>query len=140
MFDSGAMPALDRLLQFTESRQRLLADNVANLSTPHFRPHDVSPESFHRALGEAIDRRRAGDRPLHGDLELRNTREMQFQPPGIDLDARPSDRNVLFHDRNNRDVERIMQDMAENNLTHNAAVQLLRSEYSLLEAAIRERP
>ena len=45
----------------------------------------------------------------------------------------------MFHDRNNRDLERIMQNLAENTLTHNAAIEMLRHEFELLRTAIRER-
>ena len=36
MFDSGALPALERLAQFTEARHRVLTNNIANLSNPYY--------------------------------------------------------------------------------------------------------
>lgn len=140
LFNHGSMPALERLLQFTEQRHQVLADNIANLSTPFFRPRDLDPAAFQRALGEAIDRRRSGATPLDGDLRVGDTRQLRFGPDRIEASPQFTDENILFHDRNNRDLERIMQDLAENTLAHSAGIEMLKNQFNLLEAAIRERP
>jgi flagellar basal body rod protein FlgB len=46
---------------------------------------------------------------------------------------------VLFHDRNNRDLERLMQGLAENTTTYRVAADLLRSRYDVLRTAISQR-
>jgi flagellar basal body rod protein FlgB len=48
-------------------------------------------------------------------------------------------RGILFHDGNNRSMEQLMADQAKNAMMHNLAVELLRKQYSSLEAALRER-
>ena len=137
--NSGAMPALERLLQFTQARQTVMADNIANLSTPYFKPRDLSPESFQKALGEAIDRRRNRPNPVAGPMEMRDTRQLDFSRDGVTVKAQPLNENILFHDENNRDLDRMMQRLAENTMVHNTAIELMRSELALLETAIRER-
>lgn len=139
LFEHGAMPAMQRLVQFTGQRHKVLAHNIANLSTPNFRPADLDADKFQRELGRAIDQRRQQARPLDGPLPLRDTRELTFHKDRIEANPAASDQNVLFHDRNNRDLERIMQDLAENTLAHNTGVELLRNQFNLLETAIRER-
>jgi len=139
MFDSGALPALQRLMQFTEARQQLLSHNIANVSTPNFRPADVRPADFQAALGEAIDRRRDSGRAFHGPLEMRDQRGMEFDRGGTTLRPEPLGRGILFHDRNDRDLERLMQDLAENTMAHEGAVQMLNQQYRVMETAIRER-
>jgi flagellar basal body rod protein FlgB len=47
--------------------------------------------------------------------------------------------NLLFHDRNDRNLERIMQDVSENLLAFQAATQLLRNRFRMIEMAISER-
>ena len=140
LFHNGALPVLDRLAQFTEARQSILAHNIANLSTPHFRPTDLDTEAFQGELGRALDRRRARDLPRDDALRLRSTREITFRRDRLDAHPSPTDEQVMFHDRNNRDLERIMQDVAENQLTHAAAVRLLKNQFDMLEHAIREQP
>ncbi|QDU72190.1 flagellar basal body rod protein FlgB [Mucisphaera calidilacus] len=140
VFDHGAMPALERMLTFTSARQKALSHNIANLSTPNFRPVDLDPELFQHQLGDAIDRRRQSRRPVDGDLQLRNTRQVQESDGTLAFTPQKGGEGILYHDRNNRDLERTMQSLAENTLVHNTAIDLLRSEFELLRSAIRERP
>jgi len=47
------MPVFSMLrtrLQWHQERQRVLAENVANANTPHFRPHDLAPPDFGRPV------------------------------------------------------------------------------------------
>ena len=139
VFNHGSMQVLERLVQFTGVRHGLIAHNIANLSTPNFRPRDLSVGKFQRQLGEAVDRRRRTATPVDGELRLRDSTQLRFEADGIEVQPEYLDENILFHDRNNRDLERMMQDLAENTLTHNTGLQLLKSEFDLLKMAIRER-
>ena len=138
LFDSGAMPVLERMAQFTQQRHRALAHNIANLSTPYFKPVDLDTGAFQQALGDAIDQRRArvgGD----GALPLTDTRELTFGADRLQTRPQRTNEGVLFHDENNRDLERIMQHLAENSLVHNTAIELIRNQFDMLRTAIRER-
>lgn len=139
MFNNGAVPALERLVQFTGERHGVLADSIANLSTPNYRPRDLEPAEFQASLRDAIERRRASNRPMHGELEMRDTRRLRFHEGGIEARPEPMDRNVMFHDRNNRSLEHLMQGLAENTLMHDAGITLLKNEFDMLKLAIRER-
>ncbi len=139
LFDNGSMPVLERMAQFTEARQKLLAHNVANLSTPYFKPVDVDPKGFQDELGRAIERRRRTARPTAGELRIRDTRLVDFERDGLRLRPDASNRNILFHDQNNRDLEREMQSLAENTMAFQVANDFLRSRYGILETAIRGR-
>lgn len=134
------MPALERLVQFTERRHRVLTNNIANLSNPYFKPSDLDPRSFQQALSQAIDARRASPTPTAGPLPLRDTQQLSFRSDGMDAQAADLNETILFHDQSNIDLERTMQRLAENTLTHNAAIELMRSEFRMIESAIRERP
>jgi flagellar basal-body rod protein FlgB len=136
--NSESVPVLERLLQFTEQRHRLIANNVANISTPGFRPTDVSPEEFQKQLGEAVEERRASG-SKDGDLHLENSSQIEFTRHGVKLNAQPSGENILFHDGNDRNVERVMQSLVENTYTFRTATQLLKNQFELLTTAIRER-
>lgn len=138
MFNSGAMPALERLVQFTGQRHRVLTNNIANLSTPYFKPADLDPRKFQSALADAMDRRRLSGNP-GGSLEPSDTDDVTFLPDRIEATPRPANDGVLFHDQNNRDLERTMQKLAENTLAHNAGLELMRNQFEMLRLAIRER-
>jgi flagellar basal-body rod protein FlgB len=130
----GSTPVLERLVQFTSQRHGLLLHNIANISTPNFRPVDVRPETFQQALADAVDARRRGTtrqlRPSDND-------QIRFTATSLELTPEPLNDNLLFHDRNNRSLEHLMQSLAENTMTHNAAVQLLAGKFKGIENAIR---
>ena len=140
MFEYGALPALERLVQFTGVRHKVLTDDIANISTPYFKPRDLDPEAFQTSLRRAIDSRRgSGINPVAGELQVDDTRQLRFQLGRID--ARPEETNtgILFHDQNNRDLERLMQHLAENTITHGAGIDLIRNELGMLRVAISGR-
>jgi flagellar basal-body rod protein FlgB len=139
LFDTGAMPALERMIQFTGVRHRQIVHNIANLSTPMFRPRGLDPDSFQQALGEAIDRRRKAGGPLNGKLPMRDTRQLKFRPGRVEPRSHALDQNITFHDRNNRSLEHLMKDLATNTSAHNRSVRLIRNQFDMLETAIRER-
>lgn len=140
MFDYGSLPALERLVQFTGARHKVLVNNIANLSTPYFKPTDLSPQSFQQALRDAMDQRRqnAAD-PVGGPLRISDTRELSFHKDGIEARPAATNQGILFHDQNNRDLERTMQHLAENTMTHNAAIDMFRAKMGLLRIAISGR-
>jgi len=139
--DSDGIPVLERLVQFAGARHRLLAHDIANVDTPDFRPVDVDPRAFQEQLGEAVDerRRRQGPGAVSGPIDPESTREIAFERNGIRLEPAPAGDNILFHDRNDRDPERLVQSLVENFMAFRAASDLLRNRFAALRMAIRER-
>jgi flagellar basal-body rod protein FlgB len=131
----GSLPVLERVLQFAGARHRLIVGNIANLDTPGYRPVDVSVRGFQEQLGAAIDRARAGG----GRARPEDSAEVEFQRGGLTLHPQPLGENILFHDRNDRDLDRTMQDLVENFMTFRAAAELVRGYFNTLNSAIAER-
>jgi flagellar basal-body rod protein FlgB len=139
--NAGSLPVLSRMLQFAAQRQKLLANNIANMETPDYRPMDVSVRDFQKSLAQAVEARRQATGGMQGDLPEQESREVTVTPAGqLTLNPRTPSGNILYHDRNNRDVERMMQDLAENGMMYKATVDLMRRENDLLRAAIAQRP
>jgi flagellar basal-body rod protein FlgB len=138
--NSGAIPSLEMSLRFAGARQRLIAHNIANVSTPDFRPMDVDPAHFAQVLRGAIEVRRARTGNERGDLRPLMSKQLGVGADGqLRLNPKTPSGNILFHDRNNRDLERLMQDNAENVASYRLSAELLRSRYEILKAAIAER-
>jgi flagellar basal-body rod protein FlgB len=135
--NAGALPVLERMMQFAGRRHALIVHDIANLDTPNFRPVDVDPAAFRTELAEAVDERR--HRGGRGDLALRDTSEVEVQADTLTLHPAPAGENILFHDGNDRDLERTMQKMVENFMTFRMAADFMRSRFELLNTAIRER-
>lgn len=138
VLDIGSLPALERTLHFTGARHRLILQNIANFDTPNHQPKDVDPAAFQQALAQAIDERRAAGRNT-GALHPDDTRQIDFAADSLRLHPRTPSGNILFHDRNNRDLERTMQGLAENAMMFRAAADIYRSRMTLVKEAIRER-
>ena len=135
--NAGDLPVLERIMQFTARRQTLISSNIANISTPGYQSVDVSMEDFQEQLGEAIDtRRRQGG---SGPLKMADSAGVELRPDGMVLHPEPTGENLLFHDGNDRNLERIMQDLVSNFLTYRTASELIRNRFDILETAIRER-
>ena len=130
-----ALPVLERLVQFAGQRHRLIVNNIANLDTPGFRPADVSVRGFQEQLGEAIDEGRQTGRAAQPP----DSSEVEFRSGGLQLHPEPAGENILFHDDNDRDLDRTMQDLVENFMTFRAASELMRSRFDLINSAIAER-
>jgi flagellar basal-body rod protein FlgB len=138
--NAGSLPVLSRMLQFAAQRQKLIVHNIANMETPDFRPVDVSVSGFRQSLAKAVDARREANGGLQGDLPAIDTPEVTATSNGsVTLHPRTPSGNVLYHDRNNRDLERMMQDLAENSLAYKGTVDLMRRENDLLRSAISQR-
>ncbi|HHN77818.1 MAG TPA: hypothetical protein ENK11_03960 [Phycisphaerales bacterium] len=137
--NAGALPALEKMMRFAAGRQKLIAHNIANFDTPDFRPVDVDPRAFQDQLAEAVEERRGRD-PGSGELVMKATREVEPLADGrLRLDPRTGSGNILFHDRNNRDLERTMQSLVENAAMFRLASDLYRNRSRLLRDAIAER-
>ncbi len=105
-------------------------------STPGFKPADLDPTVFQQSLRDAVDRRRASADPSTGPLEGADS--SSTANGGGSNDA-SDNQGILFHDQNNRDLERIMQHLAENTLAHSTGIELLRDDFALMKSAISER-
>lgn len=133
----GAIPMLEKTLAFSEARNKVLAENIANVTTPGYRAKQLDVHSFQAALAEAnANRKESG-----GDFELAETDELKTDDAGR-LRVQPSyvpTQNLLFHDGTNASIERQMSDLAENTMTHQAATELLKSYFDGIKKAIRGR-
>lgn len=136
MLGSTNLPALERSLQYMAARQKLLAGNIANIETPGYRPTDVAPAAFQHALRDALEQDRV-DR--NGGLAFDDSAPVAFTEAGTELKPQVLAENIMFHDGNDRSVERLMQKMQENVYSFRIASQLLRNQFDLINTAIRER-
>lgn len=141
LVNADSIPVLQAAMQFAARRHTLIQHNIANLTTPGFRAKDVSVEGFHAALAQAADRRRQRTGGQSGELEFEGNREIEMTPGGqMVLHPETPSGNILFHDRNDRDLERSMQALAENVAAFRVATEFMRGRIDLLNSAIRERP
>jgi flagellar basal-body rod protein FlgB len=125
LMNQGAVPVLEQFAQFTDVRQNVLGEDIANVSTPNYVQKDMSLEQFQQVLSERVKQENSA---APGSVRFDD----------ISMDIQNPANGILFHDGNNRSMEQLMSDQAKNALMHNLAIELLKNQYSQLETAIRE--
>ena len=125
LLNQGSVPVLEQLARFTDARQDVLGEDIANVSTPGYVQKDLSLQRFQDMLRNRVEQ--AGS-SAPGSV--------RFDDVGMDVQNPVN--GILFHDGNNRSMEQLMSDQAKNALMHNLAIELLREQYSQLETAIKE--
>jgi flagellar basal-body rod protein FlgB len=126
LFNQGPMPVLTQTLQFTDARQQVLADDIANVDTPEYLQKDMSVDAFQDMLRNKVAQQESSS---PGSVRFDDIQQEVENPAN----------GILFHDGNNRSMEQLMSDNAKNALMHNLAVELLRQQYQTLQLAIKER-
>ena len=124
LISQESTPLLEQVVRFTAARQRLIAENIANVDTPDYRQKDLSVKRFQRLLGERAEQRRRGGLAGYGDIAS------EVENPV---------RDILFHDGNNRSMEQLASDMAKNAMMHNMAIEMLRKQFQQMDMALKER-
>ena len=119
-------PLAERVLHFASARHKLIVENMANVDTPGYRHKDLSPAQFFSMLQHRAASRRDG---TPGTTTFSD----------IDAELEHPTRGILFHDENNRSMEQLVSDQAKNGLMYTMAIEILRKQFSSMQAALRER-
>jgi len=115
------------------TRQKTIANNVANVDTPGYKAQRVDFES---QLQAAIDH----NNPKGGiPLETTNAKHMGFTPTGnIDGIRITQQSSTVRNDENNVDIDAEMTNLAETTLRYQALTQLTGMKISLLKTIVRD--
>jgi flagellar basal-body rod protein FlgB len=130
--------AIELSAQFAEQRQKVLAENLANIDTPNYHTQRLDATAFQASLRQALETAQQTGRRR---LILRDNAQFSTGPDGR-AQARPAAEpapNVLFHDGTNARLEELLADVNQNSLSYDLAMSLLRGRYENLLRAIRGR-
>lgn len=114
--------ALEKAMQGQALRQRVVANNIANVDTPGYSPRHVQ---FEGELQAAL----AAD-PEDADATAARIERLQPQDEREDISLR--------RDGNGVDIEREMVDLSESNLQHHVLVRLLSKKLQMLKSVATE--
>ncbi|MDI3257220.1 MAG: flagellar basal body rod protein FlgB [Kyrpidia sp.] len=133
LFSTGAMQWLPQALDATALRQKLIADNVANVDTPGYHRQDVRFEDvFAQALGRPA--------PLVG--RRTDPRHLVIGPPPLS-EVRPQvvtdDQTVYSTSGNNVDMDREMTVLAANQTEYLTLLQDVNLQFAMLRYAVNGR-
>jgi len=114
---------LAKVLDGAAARQRVLANNIANVETPNFQRKAVS---FEGELREAMDAP-----TIDPDMQLNAIRN-------VATEAAPDTNTPARANGNNVQIDREMVELAKNSLQYETAAQLLTMELREVQNAIHE--
>lgn len=137
VFRLGSLPLLERSQSFHFQRNKVLANNIANLETPYYKRRDLSEASFQKMLARSIQERerkpvRTFDVIGNGDNYVTNVGGL-----GV-VEKTPGSAGILRHDENNVSIEQEMSELAKNALALRGRVALYKKQLNQISEAIRE--
>lgn len=126
LFDN-TITSLSQALNYSSLKQKVIAQNIANVDTPNYQAQDVSFQSvLQNEMGPNFQTYRTD--PRHIDFSDNSEAE-----PAII--TRP---NVQYNNSGNSvDLDQEMSDMATNQIYYNSLVEQLNSKFSALQTVIK---
>ena len=126
--NDSSIPALEQSMAFAQKRHALLAGNIANQDVPDYRTRDLSVEDFQEALKSNI-------RAQHSN---------EYRSPGSNVSALSAEKlrdvrnQVLYLDGSDVSLEQQITQINKNQMLHDTAIALMRSQFQTINAAISE--
>ncbi len=120
---------LVKIIEFTQSRQKILTQNINNIHSPGFVPKDLAVDEFSGLLNNAIDEHTRSRRLLFCD-----TKNIKFGAAGR-LETKPAiDKYAkeLLEKNRNEYIELQINKLLENSLNQRVAAELLRQKQEMI--------
>ncbi|TWH60088.1 flagellar basal-body rod protein FlgB [Desulfitobacterium sp. LBE] len=128
--NTPVMNILEKGLDASSLRYKVLANNVANDDTPDFKRSDVD---FDLLLGEAMGQ-------TGGELPLKVTSERHLQKTGFNSSGVVQDQGTTYrNDGNNVDIDKEMVNVAENGIYYNSVTRAISAQLSHLRTVITQK-
>lgn len=126
--DGPVFQVLEKGLEASDIRQRVLANNVANVDTPDFKRSDVDFEAVFNAM---LDEEKI--LPLKMTVPKHLPGAVRDNGLGIVTDDTVS----LRIDNNNVDIDREMANVAENGYYHNSLTRAISDQLGLFRTVLK---
>jgi flagellar basal-body rod protein FlgB len=145
IFDGTTIPLLEKIARFGERRHEVLTANVANIDTPNYKRRDLPLEAFQKALREVIA---GGQSRLEQGVSSTNGGGLTHALGGGTSSSFPAQLfqsidaqspSLTFQDNNNRSIEHEMMEMTKNSLMQSFAIELMNTQFGMLQPASREQ-
>jgi flagellar basal-body rod protein FlgB len=130
VFSKVGVPMLSKFLDLSSLRHKLIAGNIANVSTPSFRARDID---FHGELEKAVGKKTqlSGTITHKSHLPIGHTKE---RGPEIVIDKKSGSNGI-----NNVDIDKEVANMAKNQIYYSIGAELLSRKFDGIKNAIRSK-
>jgi len=120
---------LVKIIEFTQTRQKILTENVNNIHSSGFAPKDLAVDEFSDVMNQAIDEHIRSQR-----LILRDTENIKFGAAGS-FEVKPSVDEYaqeLLEENRDKYLELQINKLLENSLNQRVAAELLRQKQGMV--------
>lgn len=116
---------LIKIVKFTQTRQKILIQNIINVQNPGFVPQELEVDEFSDLLNNAIDEHVRNQR-----LVLRDTENIKFGTSGsIELKPVIDEHGIkLLEEDRDEYIERQINKLWQNSINQKVAAELLRQK------------
>lgn len=122
---SNTFNVLEKSLDYSSTKQKVISQNIANVDTPNYKAKDVVKNSFQDTLQASIDAYRTD--PRHIDFSTDNSESTIV-----------TEQNGTYNNNGNSvDVDKEMTDLATNQIYYNALADRLSGKFNSLQNVIR---
>lgn len=130
VLSKSGIPLLKRFLNLSSLRHKLIAGNIANVSTPDYRSKDID---FHGELKKAVNNNGhiAGKQTHPSHLPIGKT---QHDEPEIAVNKSRATNGI-----NNVDIDHEVANLAQNQIYFSVGARLLAKKFDGLRQAIRSK-
>jgi flagellar basal-body rod protein FlgB len=124
---SNTVSTLEKALNYSSAKQKVISQNIANVDTPNYKAKDVSFKAqFEHALGQSFQSNRSDAR--HFEFGSRVS-----SGPGM-----VTKKNVNYNENGNSvDLDKEMADLATNQIYYNALTERINGKFNSLQSVIR---
>ncbi len=124
---SGSFTTLEKALDFSSRKQKVISSNIANADTPNYKARDVS---FKQMLEEETARGFEAKRTNDKHIAFRST-EQSEQAVYV------KNNRSYNHNGNSVDLDKEMSELATNQIYYNALTDRINSKYQSLQSVIK---
>ena len=127
------LDVLQRSLDASVLRQKVIAENIANVDTPFYKRKEVV---FEDELRKALDKEEPKLRlKVTNPKHISNMPQEELPEPKVKVVD-----DILFRrDLNNVDIEKELVDLAKNNILYTGLTRFVSTKFSMLRGAIKGR-
>ncbi|CDQ40121.1 MULTISPECIES: flagellar basal body rod protein FlgB [Virgibacillus] len=124
---SGTIHTLENSLNYATAKNRVIAQNLANIDTPNYKAKDVA---FKKVLSDALDS------PLQA--RQTNSKHIPFNQESTSVYQTVTNSATSYnHNGNSVDVDKEMSELAENQIYYQALTDRINGKFNSLQTALR---
>ena len=155
LIQPSTVPLLQQIAKFNEKRHAAIAENIARIDTPGYKTRDLPVDAFQQALQKAVGKLTSPSQPqlsahatslapvefpsFPGTPASDDSVESLFAGELFESQQIPTE-ELGLQDNGKRNIEYEVMELTRTLMQQSYAMQLMNSQYNLLESVISERP